>query len=200
MSSLTELAQALGIAYAAGINLYATVAILGLAERSGWITSLPGPLHGIDSLWIISLASILYVVEFLATLVPGLASLWESVHTVIRPPAAALLAAGTLWGGDPKVMLAAALLGGGLALATHGTKLGLRVAVDTSPEPVTNGVVNVAELGVVTALIALVGRHPVLALVMALVLLVTLLLLVRAVWRGLRSLFSRPREPIRRDA
>ena len=200
MSPLTALAQALGIAYAAGINLYATVAMLGLAERGGWITSLPGPLHGIDSLWIIALASILYIVEFLATLVPGLASLWESVHTLIRPPAAALLAAGTLWGGDPKVMLAAALLGGGLALATHGTKLGLRVAVDTSPEPVSNGVVNVAELGIVAALIALVGRHPMIALVLALVLLATMLLLVRAVWRGLRSVLGRTKAPIRRDA
>src|SRR5919204_4712651 len=99
MSSLTSLAQALGIAYAAGINLYATVAILGLAERNGWITSLPGPLQAVGSVWVIALASLLYVIEFLATLIPGVASLWETVHTAIRPPAAALLAAGTLWGG-----------------------------------------------------------------------------------------------------
>jgi hypothetical protein len=200
MSSLTSLAQALGIAYAAGINLYATVAILGLAERSGWITSLPGPLHGIDSLWIIGLASLLYLVEFLATLVPGVASLWETVHTAIRPPAAALLAAGAVWGADSKVMLAAGLLGGGLALVTHGTKLGLRVAVDTSPEPVTNGAVNLAELGVVAALIALLGKHPILALATALLLLAMLLLLVRAVWRGLKRAFVRRREPMRPDA
>lgn len=194
MGTLGTLAQALGIAYAGGINLYATVAILGIAQRFEWIGPLPGPLHAVSNPLIIALAGALAVVEFLATLVPGLASLWESVHTFIRPPAAALLAAATTWGGSESVTLAAALLGGTLALGTHGTKLGLRYAIDTSPEPVTNSIANVAELGVVTALLLTIWQHPVIVLAIALVVLALLILLVRAVWRAIarsaRRLFS----------
>lgn len=185
MSGIATLAQALGIAYAGGINLYATVAILGLAERYGWIHTLPGPLHVLANLWIIGLAIALAVVEFLATMIPGVASIWESLHTFIRPPAAALLAAASAWGGDDRVTVAAALLGGTLALGTHGTKLGLRYAIDTSPEPVTNASANILELGTVTALLLALTHHPVIVLVVALVLLVLMILLVRAVWRAI---------------
>lgn len=195
MERLETLAQALGIAYAGGINLYATVAILGLAQRFGWIAELPGPLHTLANPLIIGLAAILAVVEFLATTIPGLASLWESIHTFIRPPAAALLAAATAWGGDERVAIIAALLGGTLALGTHGTKLGLRYAIDTSPEPLTNSAANVAELGTVTALLLMIWQHPVLVLIIALLVLFLLMLLVRAVWRvigrSVRGLFSR---------
>lgn len=195
MGTLGTLAQALGIAYASGINLYATVAILGIAQRLDWIGPLPAPLHAVSSPLIIGLAGILTVVEFLATMIPGLASLWESVHTFIRPPAAALLAAATAWGGNESVTIAAALLGGTLALGTHGTKLGLRYAIDTSPEPVTNSAANVAELGVVTAILLTLWQHPVLVLAIALVVLALLMLLVRAVWRAVarsvRRLLSR---------
>ena len=190
MPSLAVLVQALGVSYAAGINLYATVAVLGIAQRLGWVGPLPGGLDAVGSVWVIALASGLYVVEFLATLVPGIASLWETAHSLIRPPAAVLLAATTAWGGDGAITLAAALLGGGLAVTTHGTKLGLRYAVDTSPEPVTNGAANLAELGVVIGLVLTVWQHPYLALVAALVLLVLVALLVRAVWRTLRRFAS----------
>lgn len=194
MSNLGTLAQALGLAYAGGINLYATVAILGLAQRLGWIGPLPAPLHPLSSPLIIGLAVVLAAIEFLATMIPGLASLWESVHTFIRPPAAALLAAATAWGGDERVTIAAALLGGTLALGTHGTKLGLRYAIDTSPEPVTNTAANVVELGTVTAILLTLWQHPVLVLAIALVVLLLLMLLVRAVWRAIsrsaRRLFT----------
>ncbi len=194
MGNLGTLAEALGIAYAGGINLYATVAILGLAQSFDWIGPLPAPLHALSNPLIIGLAGILAVVEFLATMVPGVASVWESIHTFIRPPAAALLAAATAWGGNEGIVVAAALLGGTLALGTHGTKLGLRYAIDTSPEPITNSAANVAELGTVAAISIAIWHHPIIVLVIALILLALVMLLVRAVWRALarsvRSLFS----------
>ena len=92
MSPLATLAQALGIAYASGINLYATVALVGLAQRYDWVGPLPGTLGAMGSWWIIGIATTLYLIEFLATLIPGIASAWETFHSLIRPPAAAVLA------------------------------------------------------------------------------------------------------------
>ena len=190
MTSIATLAQALGVAYAAGISPYATVAILGIAERLGWIGPLPGALDTVGHLWIIILASGLYLVEFLATLIPGLASVWETAQSVIRPPAAALLAAATTWGGDSGVVLAALLLGGGLGVATHGTKLGIRYAIDTSPEPVTNGAANLTELGLVATLLVVLWQHPFLVLGLALTLLVLLAVLVRLLWRAAKRVVA----------
>ena len=198
MSALTTLAQSLGIAYASGISPYATVALLGISARMGWVGPLPGALEPVGSLPIIALAGALAAVEFLATLIPGLASAWETVHSAIRPPAAAFLAVLTAWHGDAVLILAAGLLGGGLGLATHTTKLGLRYAIDTSPEPVTNGAANIAELGVVASLAYFVWHHPYVALAAALVLLVLMALVVRAVWRSLRRLLDAVVHPRRR--
>jgi Domain of unknown function (DUF4126) len=189
MSPLASLAQALGVAYAAGINLYATVALLGLAERYDWVGPLPASLGVVGSWWVIGLAVLLYVFEFVATLVPGVASAWETFHTVVRPPAAAALAIATAWHGDALFVVVAALLGGGLALTTHATKLGLRYAIDTSPEPVTNGAANAAELGVVAAVTYTIWHHPFVTLALALLLLVALMIAVRLIWRALRRVF-----------
>ncbi len=190
MSSLITLAQSLGLAYLSGISLYATVAVLGFAQQTGWVGPLPGLIGDFSQPIILGLATVLAVVEFLATLIPGVASLWESAHTFIRPPAAAALAVATAWHADSSLIVAAGLLGGGLGLATHVTKLGLRVAVDTSPEPVSNGALNIAELGVLASVSYLVWHHPIIALIVALILLVLTALLVRFVWRALRNLFT----------
>jgi len=190
MGSLTTLAKALGIAYASGVNLYATVALVGLAERMGWIGPLPGSLGAMSNWWVIGIASAFYLAEFLATLIPGVASAWETVHRVTRPPAAAALAVATAWHGDPMFVLIAALLGGGLAITTHTTKLGLRYAIDTSPEPVTNGVANVAELGLVASLCFFIWNHPFISLAVAIVILSALVYTVRLIWRALRRVFS----------
>jgi len=190
MSSLITLAQATGIAYATGLSAYATVALVGILVRSGWIVSPPGALHQLGSLWVIVLALVLYAVEFLSTLIPGVASAWETVHSLIRPPAAAALAAFTTWHGDPLLILIAALLGGGMAATSHTTKLGLRYAIDTSPEPVTNGVVNVGELGIVASVMLLVWQHPFITLFVALALLVAMAAIVRLIWRMLRQVFT----------
>jgi hypothetical protein len=190
MDALRTLAQAAGVAYAAGLNLYATVGIIGLAARLGWIGPLPGSLAGLSSWWVIVVALTLAVVEFVASLVPAVASAWDTVHSLIRPPAAAALAAATAWHGDPAFVLIAALIGGALATTTHTTKLGLRYAVDVSPEPISNGVTSTAELGLVTMMVLTLWRHPFLTLAFALILLVLLIMTVRLIWRTLRQVFA----------
>jgi hypothetical protein len=190
MNALQTLAQAAGIAYAAGLNLYATVGVVGLAARFGWIGPLPGSLGGLSSWWVISIALVLTVIEFAAGLIPAIASAWDTLHSLIRPPAAAALAAATAWHGDPAFVLAAALLGGGLAVTTHTTKLGIRYAVDMSPEPISNGVTGVAELGLVTVIALSLWTHPYLTLACAIGILVLLILMVRLIWRTLRQIFA----------
>ena len=186
MTSLIALAQSLGLAYASGVSLYATILLLGLAERAHWISPLPGPLAVASNTVVLVIAGILAVLELGASLVPGMATLWETVHTAIRPPAAALVAVATAWNADPTIIAAAGILGGGLGLATHATKLGLRVAVDTSPEPISNGLLSASELGVVAGVTYFIWNHPIITLVIALVLLVLTALLVRLVWRTIR--------------
>ncbi len=131
----------------------------------------------------IGVAGALTLLEILASLVPGIATAWEAVHTAVRPVAAGALAALAAWGATPRVVVLAALLGGALGLATHATKLGLRAAVDLSPEPVTNAAATTAELSVVAALAWAVWNHPWVALAAALALLVALFLVMRALWR-----------------
>jgi hypothetical protein len=190
VNALQTLAQAAGVAYAAGLNLYATVGIVGLAARMGWIGPLPGSLAGVTSWWVIGIALTLTAVEFFASLIPAIASAWDTLHSLIRPPAAAALAAATAWHGDPAFVLVAALLGGGVAVTTHTTKLGLRYAVDASPEPVSNGVMSVSELSVVAALMMFIWSHPYITLALALVALIALMVLVRLIWRTLRQVMS----------
>lgn len=185
------LAQALALASAAGVSTYGTVALLGIAARLGWIGPLPPALAPVAQWWIVAIAGALYATEFLATLIPGIASAWEALHTAIRPVAGAALAAATVYHGDPGFTLVAALLGGTLALGTNATKLGARVAIDASPEPFTNGAANVAELGVFASIALLAWHHPYLALAIAVVALVLAVLFVRTVLRALRNLGRR---------
>lgn len=190
MYSLTMLAQGIGLAYAAGLNLYAAVAVTGLAIRLGWVVNPPSTIEPFGSIWVIGIAVALYVLEFTATLVPGVASAWETLHSLVRPPAAAVLAAATAWHADPIIVLVAALLGGSIAITTHTTKLGFRYAIDASPEPITNAGANITELGLVAAVAISVWRHPFLTLGIALVVLIGLMMMVRLIWRALRQVFS----------
>jgi hypothetical protein len=185
-----NLAQALGVAYAAGINVPATVAVLGIAQRQGWIGHLPAGLDVVANPWIIGLAATIYAVEFLVTLVPGVASIWETIQTLVRPVAAAVLAAATVYQIDPRMTVPAVLIGSGLAATTHGAKLGLRYAVDTSPEPFTNALANVAELGTIVSVALAVWHHPYLTLTLAVLLLILLILVVRRIVLTLRRLLS----------
>jgi hypothetical protein len=190
MFSFITLVQGLGLAYAAGLNLYAAVAVTGLAVRYGWVHNVPTSIEPFGQLVVIVVALTLYAIEFVATLVPGVASAWETLHSLVRPPAAAVLAAATAWHADPVIVLVAALLGGGLAITTHTTKLGLRYAIDASPEPATNAVANLAELGFVGVVAIAIWDHPVITLAIALVVLGLMVLLVRLIWRALRQVFS----------
>ena len=128
--------------------------------------------------------------EFLITLVPGVASVWETAQSVIRPPAAALLAVATTYHMSPPVLIGAGLVGGALALTTHGAKLGLRYAVDASPEPVTNGIANMAELATISSIALFIWNHPFITLSSAILLLILLILVVRRIMKSLRAIFS----------
>lgn len=188
---MLSLALPLSLSIAGAANIYATVAFLGVASRMGWIGPLPGELQGITNLAVIALAGTLAAIEFVATLFPGIASAWETVHAAIRPPAATVLAVGAAWHADPVLIAAAALLGGGLAVGTAKAKLGSRYAVDLSPEPVTNGLFNVAELGAIAAFLLFVWEYPWIALGLAVLLLALIWLAARAVLRRLRRVGAR---------
>jgi hypothetical protein len=200
MDTSTLIAQALGVAYAAGISPYATVALLGAARQLQWVGPLPGGLDVVANPWVIGIAGVLFAIEFVATLVPWVASAWETVHSLVRPPAAALLAVLTAWHGDVSVAVLAGLLGGGLGLATHTTKLGLRYAIDTSPEPLSNGAANLGEMGVVATLMYFVWQYPWTSLVLALLLLGVLMVLVVVIWRTFRRAVGLLRRPGHRAA
>ncbi len=151
---------------------------------------MPTTIESFGNIAVIGIAAALYLIEFVATLMPGVASAWETLHSLIRPPAAAVLAAATAWHADPLIVLVAALLGGGLAITTHTTKLGLRYAIDTSPEPLTNGVTNFAELAssasVAVAIWHIRSSHwPSHSSLLAF-----LVMMVRLIWRALRQVFS----------
>ncbi|MEY4092876.1 MAG: hypothetical protein RLZZ53_75, partial [Acidobacteriota bacterium] len=134
---LATLGRTLGFSLAAGVNLYATVAILGLASRYQWV-QLPEQFKIFDHPWIIGLAGALYVIEFVADKVPWVDSIWDSVHTLIRPVGGALIAVASLGEASGTTTAAIALLGGLVSAGSHATKAGTRVAANASPEPFSN--------------------------------------------------------------
>ena len=144
MDWFSTLSLALGSAWTSGINLYATVTVLGLLQKFG-ATKLPGGLDALDNWWIIGVAGGLYLVEFFADKIPYVDSVWDVVHTFIRVPAGAVVAYAATDQLDPSITIPAAMLGGGLALSSHGTKAALRVGANLSPEPVSNWVLSLIE-------------------------------------------------------
>jgi len=144
MEWFSTLSLALGSAWTSGINLYATVTVLGLLQKFG-ATKLPGGLDVLDNWWIIGIAGGLYLVEFFADKIPYVDSVWDVVHTFIRVPAGAIVAYAATSQMDPSVYIPAALIGGGLAFGSHGTKAALRVGANMSPEPVSNWSLSIVE-------------------------------------------------------
>jgi hypothetical protein len=144
MNLISTLAIAMGSAWVSGINLYACVATLGLLSRFAHLP-LPGDLQVLTSWWVIGIAGGLYVVEFVADKVPWVDSTWDVIHTFIRVPAGAVLAAGAFGDFDRSIQVVALLLGGGLALSSHGTKSATRAVLNTMPEPVSNSIASVVE-------------------------------------------------------
>ena len=141
---ISTIAIAMGASWVSGINLYAAVATLGLLGRFSHLR-LPGELEVLTSWWVIGIAVVLYVIEFVADKVPYVDSTWDVIHTFIRVPAGAVLAASAFGDFDRSIQVIALLLGGGLALSSHGTKAATRAMLNASPEPVSNWIASIAE-------------------------------------------------------
>lgn len=175
MTALASLGRTLGFSFAAGINLYATVAILGLASRYGWV-DLPPQYKVFDNNWIIGAALVLYVIEFVADKIPWLDTAWDAVHTAIRPIGGAAIAVLTLGHASPTTEVLVGLLGGTLAASTHFSKAGTRVIANASPEPFSNWILSLLEDLFVIGLGALALKYPIVAagvVIVGIVLIVT---------------------------
>ena len=192
MNLIQILGLAMGSAWTAGINLYATVAVLGLLQHYG-LARLPGSLQALDNWWVIGVALALYVVEFFADKVPYVDTVWDAVHTFIRVPAGAALAAAATSDVSPAVQVVALLLGGGLALSTHGTKATARAAANVSPEPLTNWALSFAEDVIAVGAVVLAVLHPVVILIVIAVFLVALAWVLPKVVRRIRRMLSAAR-------
>jgi hypothetical protein len=174
--------------FAAGLNLYATVATLGLLSRSGAV-SLPPTLQVLASWYVIAAAAILFAIEFFADKIPAFDLIWNALHTFIRVPIAALLAWRATAQLSPGEQIVAALAGGLIALVAHGGKTAARAAVTPSPEPVSNAALSFGEDAIAIALTWLATRHPVLAASLAACLILVVVLAIRWTIRSLRALF-----------
>ena len=163
------LSSVLGISFAAGLNAYATVLALGVLDRLG-IIHLPADLHILSSTPVILAAAALYLVEFAADKIPWIDSVWDGIHSVIRPMAGALLAYGFVHNVDPQWQFIAALAGGSVALTSHSAKASTRAAVNLSPEPFSNWFLSLAEDAVSFILVWLTTTHPLVGLILALIL------------------------------
>lgn len=189
-SLVHTLALTMGVAWASGINLYAAVAVLGLAGNAGYV-HLPDTLAIVEDPLVIIAACFMYCVEFFADKVPGVDSTWDAVHTFIRIPAAAMLAAGAVGDASPALVVTAGIVGGGISAATHATKAGARMLINTSPEPFSNWFASIAEdLAVFGGLWAALV-HPVIFLALLILFLLSLCWLLPRIWRGLRLVARR---------
>jgi hypothetical protein len=190
MDILTTLGRTLGFSFAAGVNLYATVALLGLASRYGFV-SLPEQYRAFDNDWIIGAAVAMYVIEFFADKIPYFDSLWDAVHTVIRPVGGALIAVTTLGDASPTTEALVMLLGGAVATSSHLTKTSTRAVANTSPEPFSNWFLSLGEDIFVVGLGFLALKYPLVALTVAIVLLVLITVFAAVIIRTARGWFSR---------
>jgi len=190
MSFISTLAVAMGASWVSGINLYACVATLGLLSRFADL-QLPGELQVLTSWWVIGIAAALYVVEFVADKVPVVDSVWDVIHTFIRVPAGAVLAAAAFGDFDKSVQVIAFLLGGGLALSSHGTKAATRAVINASPEPVSNFVVSTLEDILAIASVAISLFFPALIFVVVAIGLVISALVLPRIFRFLRQVIAK---------
>ena len=200
MPSLLALAAALG--WASGFRLYAVVFIVGLMGAGGWMV-LPAGLHVLQNPLVLAVAGALMLVEFFADKVPWIDSAWDAVHTVIRVPGGALLAAGVFGADNATMGVIAGLLGGPLAATSMATKMTTRAAVNTSPEPFSNWVLSFFEDGLVVGVVWLATQHPVafgaallVMVVVSIAVLVVLFKFLRAVLRRVSLFFGGSAQPV----
>jgi hypothetical protein len=164
---ILTLSSILGLGFASGVNLYAAILVVGIGERMGWLSGLPGELSVLANPIVLAVAGFLYFLEFFADKIPFVSVAWDSIHTVIRPLGGAALALASASKLSPEMQALALLAGGSLALGSHSTKMGYRLLVHASPEPVTDSIFSVAEDFGVVGLVLLTykhrhrgGRHP----------------------------------------
>jgi hypothetical protein len=190
MEILTSLGRTMGFSFAAGLNLYATVAILGLTSRYGWV-ALPPQYQVFDNNWIIGAALVLYVVEFIADKIPWVDSVWDAVHTVIRPVGGAAIAVATLGETTPVTETMVALLGGALAASTHFSKSGTRVLANASPEPFSNWALSLGEDLFVVGLGVVALKYPAAAAIIVIVCLALIVGFAAWIVKAVRRRFIR---------
>lgn len=159
MSDLQAIALYVGVAWASGLNLYATILILAFLEMTGQL-ELPPSLSLLSNSWILALAAALYAIEFVADKIPWVDSAWDAIHTFIRIPAGALLALGSIASVDPVTQTLAVLLGGTISAGTHGVKMTTRLVINTMPEPVTNWLASLSEDALVVSGLILMAHYP----------------------------------------
>src|SRR5271169_1722356 len=176
------------VSFAAGLNVYATVATLGLLAHAG-VLDLPSGLHLVSSWWVIAASAALFAIEFFADKIPAFDLVWNALHTFVRIPVAALIAYGATSQLSPEKQLLAALAGGAIALAAHGGKTAARVAVTPSPEPVSNFVLSAGEDTLAVFLTWFATRHPMAAALIAAVFLGVIAVVIRWVVRAMKNLF-----------
>lgn len=189
MELLTTFGRTMGFSFAAGINLYATVAILGLASRYQWVT-LPEQYRVFDNDLVIGAAIVLYVVEFIADKIPWVDSIWDMIHTVVRPIGGALIAVATAGEASPAVEGLIALVGGSLAATTHFSKAGTRAVVNTSPEPFSNWILSLAEDAFVVGLGVLALNYPAAAAIVVIVCVILMVVFAGWIIRAVRRRWS----------
>lgn len=192
MEVTAMLALAAGAAWASGINVYAVILVLGLLGSTGYMV-LPADLEILTHPLIITAAAFMYCVEFFADKTPGVDTAWDALHTFIRIPAGAVLAAAALGEMDPAIQIAAFILGGGLAAASHATKAATRVMINTSPEPVTNWAASVSEDVIAVGSVWAALSHPVAFLVALAVALLLTAWALPQLWRGVKRVAAKLR-------
>lgn len=188
MDTLQTLTLALGSSWAAGINLYAAVLTIGLMGSFGAI-DLPPTMVTLQHPAVLSAAALMYCIEFFADKVPGVDSVWDSIHTFIRVPAGAILAAQSLGPVDPAWYLMAVLVGGGLAAGSHATKAGTRLLINTSPEPFTNIGASLTEDALVIGGLWTALHYPLVFLLFLLLFVALMIFVLPRIWRLLRKAF-----------
>lgn len=186
---ISLIALTMGVGWASGINLYATVLMLGTLSNMGHI-DLPAELQIVGDPLVLMAAGFMYFVEFFADKVPGVDTGWDSLHTFIRIPAGAALAAGTVGDMAPAVEIAAALVGGTLAAGSHAAKAGGRVLINTSPEPVTNWTASISEDLMVLGGLWAALNHPIWFLAALGIFILLLIWLLPKIWRGIKKVFG----------
>src|SRR5438094_5781349 len=187
--SLSEIAIATALAWGAGLRAYAVIFAVGLAGAMGWV-ELPGYLHVLEHPLVIGASGFMTLVEFGADKLPWLDSIWDAVHSFIRVPAGAALAAMAFGDSTNAVIVAAAILGGSLAAAMHAAKAGTRAALNLSPEPFSNWTASLSEDALVPLGLWLAFAHPLAFILLLAVVLVAVVLLMRLLWRGFRRLVA----------